>query len=172
MQKLITSVLLIFLFFNAKAQHGTDNFISTQAAAQQYAQKFQGRSLIIFPEVREKPIKWNDSLRSNWLENNYTIKPYVFHAQPGEYFVFQVGAWAIDKDIKNVQVHFFRISEWNRNKIDCFQFIPEVICAGCNRIVCQELLCNTERIFPETLTDCFYTCSDKNAIIRIIRNRE
>ena len=106
MQKLITSLLLIFLFFNAKAQHEADNFISAKAASQQYAQKFQGQSLIIFPEVRENPIKWDDSLRLNWLENNYTIKPYVFHAQPGEYFVFQVGAWAVDKDIKNVQVRF------------------------------------------------------------------
>lgn len=125
MQKLITSLLLIFLFFNANAQDEADNFISAKAASQQYAQKFQGLSLIIFPEVREKPIKWDDSLRLNWLENIYTIKPYVFHAQPGEYFVFQVGAWAIDKDIKNVQVRFADLKNEDgkiitSQKITCF----------------------------------------------------
>src|SRR6185312_4595347 len=125
MQKLITSLLLIFLFFNAKAQHEADNFISAKAASQQYAQKFQGQSLIIFPEVRENPIKWDDSLRLNWLENNYTIKPYVFHAQPGEYFVFQVGAWALDKDIKNVGVRFADLKSEDgkiitSKKITCF----------------------------------------------------
>ena len=125
MQKLITSLLLIFLFFNANAQDEADNFISAKAASQQYAQKFQGQSLIIFPEVRENPIKWDDSLRLNWLENIYTIKPYVFHAQPGEYFVFQVGAWAIDKDIKNVQVRFADLKSEDgkiitSKKITCF----------------------------------------------------
>ena len=85
----------------------------------------QGQSLLIFPEVREKPIKWDDSLRLNWLENNYTIKPYVFHAQPGEYFVFQVGAWALDQDIKNVQVRFSDLKSEDgkiitSDKITCF----------------------------------------------------
>lgn len=125
MQKLIIFLLVIFLFSNAKAQHEVDNFISTQAAAQQYAQKFQGQSLIIFPEVRENPIKWDDSLRLNWLESNYTIKPFVFQSQPGEYFVFQVGAWALNQDVKNVQVRFsdFKNEDGKiiaSDKITCF----------------------------------------------------
>src|SRR6185437_7663676 len=125
MQKLIIFLLVIFLFSNVKAQHGVDKFISTHAAARQYAQKVQGQSLIIFPEVREKPIKWDDSLRLNWLENNYAIKPFVFQAQPGEYFVFQVGAWALDQEIKNVQVRFSDLKNEDgkiiaSGKITCF----------------------------------------------------
>ncbi|MEO6289452.1 MAG: glycoside hydrolase domain-containing protein, partial [Ginsengibacter sp.] len=103
-QKVIIFLPLIF-FLHSSAQHGRDNFISTHDAAQRYRQKDQRPLLVVFPEIKEAPIKWDDSLNLKWLKNNYTVRPYILNAQPGEYFVFQVGAWAIDQDVKNVEVH-------------------------------------------------------------------
>ena len=81
--------------------------------------------LVVFPERKENPIKWNDSLNIKWLKNNYSDQPYILNAQPGEYFVFQLGVWATDKDLQNIQVHFSNLKNNNgkiivSKKLTCF----------------------------------------------------
>ena len=63
--------------------------------------RFAGKSLVAFPEVREKSVQWFDSLRTSWLDRTSID----LQAQPGEYFTYQVAVWAID-DLKGVQVEF------------------------------------------------------------------
>ena len=125
MQKIFASLLLSFLFFNSYAQHEADEFISTREATRQLDQQYPQPLLVVFPEIKESPIKWDDSLSLKWLKNNYDVTPYILHAQPGEYFVFQLGAWAVDQDVKNVRLHFSDLKNdgneiISSGKITCF----------------------------------------------------
>ena len=88
------------------AQQSAKKYISTKEAFVLNAANLQHQEFLIFPEVRENPIQWLDSLRQAWITNNYSVTPFILHAQPGEYFVFQTGVWAIHQDLKNVQVRF------------------------------------------------------------------
>ena len=67
--------------------------VSLYFACYCYKKDIQDQHFLIFPEVSEKLIKWLDSSRVSWVKNDYNNKPYVLHAQPGEYFVFQTGVW-------------------------------------------------------------------------------
>ncbi|MEO8415644.1 MAG: glycoside hydrolase domain-containing protein [Ginsengibacter sp.] len=125
MKNLYCCILLFFLLINARAQHTTGNYISTSSAIQQYADTIKNKNFIVFPEVRELPVQWRDSLRVSWLTNHYDTSPYVLHAQPGEYFVFQTGIWAIDHEMKNVTIRFSNFKNDGgtviaANEITCF----------------------------------------------------
>jgi len=98
--------LIFFFFIKEGAQASPGNYISTQSAMQQFARKLTGKNFIIFPEAREFPVQWPDSLKPGWIKNDYNIKPYLLHAQPGENFVFQIGIWSINSEMKNVQIQF------------------------------------------------------------------
>ena len=124
MQKLIISLLSFLLLLNVKAQTDKDNFIPINDVERQYGQKYKN-SFLVFAEQRENPIKWDDSLNINWLKNNYSDNPYILNAQPGEYFVFQLGIWATGKDLQNIQVHFSNLKNNNdkiivSQKLTCF----------------------------------------------------
>src|SRR6185503_16496515 len=124
MQKLIISLLSFLLLLNVKAQTDKDNFIPINDVERQYGQKYKN-SFLVFAEQRENPIKWDDSLNINWLKNNYSDNPYILNAQPGEYFVFQLGVWATGKDLQNIQVHFSNLKNNNdkiivSQKLTCF----------------------------------------------------
>ena len=86
MKKLIFIVAGQLFFILGMAQE----YISNQTARQEYAHLLKQRSFIAFPELREQPIRWLDSVKKEWLEHDYAIKPFVLHPQPGEYFVFQI----------------------------------------------------------------------------------
>ena len=104
--KILCFSLLFILCIDTDAQLTTSNYISTQSALNQYNDLLKGKEFIVFPEVREFPIHWSDSLQVSWLENDYRSRPFVLHAQPGEYFVFQLGIWPIENDMNDVQIQF------------------------------------------------------------------
>lgn len=108
---LLTSGCLIGI--TAFAQRGAKKYISTKEAFVLNAANLQHQEFLIFPEVREKPIQWLDSLRQAWITNNYSVTPFILHAQPGEYFVFQTGVWAIHHDLKNVLIRFSDLRNGN-----------------------------------------------------------
>ncbi len=89
--------------------------ISTIASAQQYQsctsvleenRSFNDKLFIAFPEQRENPILWFDSLSVTQVEK--IRKPGLFSvtAAPGELFVFQTGVWAVAGDVKDLQISF------------------------------------------------------------------
>ncbi|KAA9034375.1 hypothetical protein FW778_22680 [Ginsengibacter hankyongi] len=104
--KILCFSLLFILCIDTDAQLTTSNYISTQSAVNQYNDLLKGKEFIVFPEVREFPIHWSDSLQVSWLENDYRSRPFILHAQPGEYFVFQLGVWPIENDMNNAQIQF------------------------------------------------------------------
>ena len=87
-------------------QQGTNSYISTGEARENYADGFGDILFFIFPETRENPIKWYDSVNIKWLEKEFPVALFEIHAQPGEYMVYQVGVWALEKTIENLEVRF------------------------------------------------------------------
>ncbi len=102
MKKLFFIVAGQLFFILGSAQE----YISNQTARQEYAQLLKQRAFIAFPELREQPIRWLDSVKKEWLEHDYAIRPFVLHPQPGEYFVFQTGIWAISKELKKLGMSY------------------------------------------------------------------
>ena len=59
----------------------------------------------LFPESRERPIRMVDFLPYRWTRTGPFTRLQE-QARPGEYFVFQVGVYAVDGDLHNVEVLF------------------------------------------------------------------
>lgn len=104
MKKILLLLCLCSTGASVFAQNVQDQYLSVSEATRLFPKELEHQSFIIFPEVREQPIKWLDSLRINWLQKDYSQKPYSLQAQPGEYFVFQTGIWAMQDTLKNVLV--------------------------------------------------------------------
>lgn len=126
MVKMKNSFLCLSLFISVSvySQSGTENYISAETAAKTYT-ALSKQPFYIFPETREHPIRWNDSLEVSWLEKNSSKNDFFLQAQPGEYFVYQVGVWAIKNELKNIQLRFSDLKTKNgktisSRKVSCF----------------------------------------------------
>jgi proteic killer suppression protein len=64
-----------------------------------------GEPFLLFPEVREYPIRMTDDLPLRWIERG-PGGALEAAAQRNEYFVFQVGVYAVDRDLTNLRVTF------------------------------------------------------------------
>jgi hypothetical protein len=66
----------------------------------------KNQSFMVFPELRDKPIKWYDSISENKIKSACNQKDFVMTAHPGEYYVYQLGVKALTHNLKNVQIIF------------------------------------------------------------------
>lgn len=94
------------------AQHGSSGYIFADDIRNEY----KGQTYVVFPEVREKSIQWFDSLRTEWIDQSRSTKEYRFKAQPGEYYTYQLGVWALDS-LKDVRVEFSDLNAGKGKKI-------------------------------------------------------
>ena len=85
-------------------QQEMNTYISTGQARETYADKIGNDLFYIFPETRENLIKWYDSLKVSWLENDPSTDLITVDARPGEYLVYQVGVWALKKSLDDLEV--------------------------------------------------------------------
>ncbi|MBI5010989.1 MAG: hypothetical protein HZB98_15345 [Bacteroidia bacterium] len=92
--------------------------IPTGDAMSKYSSRLEGKTFLAFPEIRENPLKWFDSIPENRLADALENKPVKLDARPGEYFVFQTGVWAIKKDVTDVQVEFTDLTAGGEKKIE------------------------------------------------------
>jgi len=60
---------------------------------------------LLFSEDRHHPIKMVDDLPLHWIKNGPQNNFYG-KAHPNEYYVFQIGFFACNKDIKNIKIDF------------------------------------------------------------------
>lgn len=95
MKKILLLLYLCSIGTSVFAQGAQSKYLSVSEATRLLPKKLGKQAFIVFPEVKDQPIQWLDSLRINWLQKDYSQKPYSLQAQPGEYFVFQTGIWAI-----------------------------------------------------------------------------
>lgn len=80
--------------------------LPTTVAIEKYGDLLKDRSFLVYAEVREQPVRWFDSIPEGKIKAALHPTDFVMHAQPGEYFVFQLGVWALREDLSNVQVEF------------------------------------------------------------------
>ena len=82
------------------------NNISTSEALRKNGRILKDKSIFVFPELRENPIKWNDSIPQGKIKNYSIEKPFLLAAQPNEYYVYQLGVWALNKDVEDIKIQF------------------------------------------------------------------
>lgn len=104
--KFLQHRLFVFVLFCFSGFTGQGQNLSTSAALQKYEHVLQNKSYFAFPELKENPIRWFDSIPEAKIEEFINSKDIEMTASPGENFVFQVGFWALRKDLEDVQVDF------------------------------------------------------------------
>jgi hypothetical protein len=127
----LTKVVLLISVFISLAGHSQDRgsgpgsdsmnnsigdsmYISTKDAGVKYKQIWK-QPFYVFPERREAPLVWYDSLRVSHLSGDYSVSPFVLKAHPGEYFVYQVGVWATNTGLEGVEAVFSDLTDESRN---------------------------------------------------------
>ena len=118
LRSLVTVTLVIFVF-SARSE----GYLSAETAREKYGQLLKNKTFLIFPELRENPIKWFDSIPEGKVEQALQPEDFVLDARPGEFYVYQLGVWALGKDI-HVKVEFSGLNDGDsyipHERITCF----------------------------------------------------
>jgi hypothetical protein len=99
-------ILLLSAILLASCTDNSLKNISTADAAKIYGHVIGDKKFFVFPEVREKPLKWFDSIPEIKLKKIIRPGYSVLNARPGEIFVFQIGIWALKGDVNDVKLLF------------------------------------------------------------------
>jgi len=118
-------LILAMIILAACSTEPSDKNISVGDAHTKYSSNLDGKTFLIFPEVRERPLKWFDSIPEGRLHSALENKPFSLNARPGEFYVFQVGAWANDSEIKDLKITFSDFTgsggkKITADKVTCF----------------------------------------------------
>lgn len=106
MNKKNNSIIIGIIFFlnvffvKAQTNRSTIDFLKV------YSTIHKDHSFFIFPEVRENPIQWFDSIPNEKTIDLKDLKSFKLKAQSGEFFTFQIGLLALNNNVKNVKVLF------------------------------------------------------------------
>ncbi len=96
--------------------------ITTEDEKQQFTTQ-EVREFYLFPEDRMNPIRMKNDIPIKWL-NEPLSGEFSGEALQNEYYVFQIGVWAADKDLTNLSVQFSDFNNGNisipADKITCF----------------------------------------------------
>lgn len=77
--------------------------VATEAEVAQLLAAHPSQSYILFPEDRRYPIRMPDDVPYRWIERGPSGR-FVGRAQPGEYYVFQIGVYAARTPIRDVRL--------------------------------------------------------------------
>ena len=99
-------ILLIAAFFISACGEKSVKNISTGEAYEKYGHMLKNKLFFVFPEVRENPLKWFDSIPESKLQKIIRPEYFSMKASPGEVFVFQLGVWALNSDVKELKAEF------------------------------------------------------------------
>jgi hypothetical protein len=76
-----------------------------------YIRKFPAKKFLTFPEKRENSIRLLDAVPERWLSYSaQQLTSFSANANPGEYFVFQVGIFASGQSLENIKVQLSPLS--------------------------------------------------------------
>ena len=117
--------IVSILFFLPAFVFSQEGYLSTSSALHKYGGKLSNRSFVAFPEVRERPLIWIDSIPEKGVNDIISDKAYTLQANPGEYFVFQLGVWALRSNASDIKVEFSPLVSKERksisqSKMTCF----------------------------------------------------
>jgi len=80
-------------------------------AVDAFVAKFPGKTYLTFPETREHSIRLLDGIPQVWTQRNADgLTGFQGTAQPGEYYVFQVGVLAARQAIEDLKVSFSELT--------------------------------------------------------------
>ncbi len=99
-------ILFTILGFSLKSQDTGSRYISASEAEETFSSRLDNLPFLAFPETREQPIQWYDSLRIGWLTEDYSNTAFTDVAQPGEYYTYQIGVWAFKEPVNDINVLF------------------------------------------------------------------
>jgi hypothetical protein len=98
--------------------------IATAEETQHIIAQNSGSPYLLFPEDREYPVKMIDSLPFHWIRHGPGSE---FHGevQRGEFYTFQIGIYAIQNDIEQINVDFSDLKDdsgqvINASAFNCF----------------------------------------------------
>lgn len=100
------NVLITMLMIIAGCGDKSESNISTSEAYTKYERKTESKSLVAFSESRENPLKWFDSIPERRLLDALEGRQLKLSANPGEIFVYQIGVWATNRDLNDLQISF------------------------------------------------------------------
>jgi hypothetical protein len=118
MKSLKLYILVMVAFGMAALADEPVKHISTETAKVRHGNSLKNRTFIVFPELRENPLKWFDSIPEGKIEQTLKSKDFELQASPGEFFVFQLGLWAINASADDVQIVFSGLKGNYNRKID------------------------------------------------------
>jgi len=95
--------------------------IATEEETAQLLAKFPERNYLIFPEDRSFPIKMFERLPYRWVQIGPSDK-FLGQAQPGEFFVFQLGIFASRKPIVDLELEFSDLKGEGKRSIPASSF--------------------------------------------------
>lgn len=76
-------------------------------AVRAFLSRFPGKTYLTFPETREHSIRLLDGIPQVWTQRETKdLTAFAGTAQPGEYYVFQIGVFAARQAIENLKVSF------------------------------------------------------------------
>lgn len=106
MKTVVVCLLALIVGSPGVAQNRSPVYLGTSDALSRYSSELGKRSFLVFPETRENPIHWYDSIPEPRIRDGLSKTDFRLNANPGEYCVFQLGVWALKKDIRDVQVEY------------------------------------------------------------------
>jgi len=106
MNYLSINLFLLASLFITICNCKSHNYISTTLALEKYGSLYENQSYVVFPDLRENPLKWYDSIPERKLKLPGSKTSFSMTAQPDEYYVYQLGVWAMRKDLQNMQIKF------------------------------------------------------------------
>jgi len=99
-KSLILTVFSLLITGNIISQKEISDYVYFTPSASQW----KNQPFILFPEQRERPVQWFDSLRVEWLKRE-PADVFRVKANPGEFFIFQLAVCAIE-NLTDVNVKF------------------------------------------------------------------
>ena len=79
--------------------------IATKQETTQLLARYPNHTYLIFPEGRRHAVLMFDDLPLRWI-SRAAGNTFFDHAQPGEYYTFQIGVWAAREQIDNLTAVF------------------------------------------------------------------
>ena len=77
------------------------------SSVQTFLSRFPSAAYLTFPEPRERPIQTLNGLPEAWVQRApATLTTFEGDAQPGEYYVFQIGVFAARQTVENLEIRF------------------------------------------------------------------
>jgi hypothetical protein len=102
--KMILPACVLALLVGFSALSGNGPASSADAAERSRARV--DAAFVVAPALRENPIKWYDPPPDGRTAQPGQTDEFLLSAQPGEFYVYQLGLWATKTDLKDVRVIF------------------------------------------------------------------